>query len=424
MVINVLFFLPILLFSLLLSFFNPLAQNLNALFIIWTLGWVGYLGFGYRVLWKKRPCCWKHLLLMALLCRLVLALGTTPSLSTDIYRYIWEGRVIAAGLNPYSMPPNHPSLKHLQLDQDKNINFPDIPAIYPPVSLFFFAGLSQISTHPLFYKIAINLIDMALCILLVFFLRQKQLPPERVFIYALHPLVLLEIGHSGHGDPLGILFLFLSLFLLYQSKPFLWSLVLSIYSKFIAVVAIPLLKPKQIPHALLLLILCGIFFYSPFRGPLADRTEAIQTYSQYWKFNDSIFSIVLFVCKNPLVARWMVGLAFISIWIGTTWHVHRRKDYANILNPLFILIQAWICLSPTVHPWYLLWILPFCTFFNRPHWILLSYLIIFSYWALTTIDSNTQTWMEAKWPRMVEYIPFYLVWFWNWRKGYRLANSC
>ena len=37
-----------------------------------------------------------------------------PYLSSDIYRYVWDGRVTAAGINPYQYIPNDPHLAALR----------------------------------------------------------------------------------------------------------------------------------------------------------------------------------------------------------------------------------------------------------------------------------------------------------------------
>ena len=83
----------------------------------------------------------------AALLRLAL-LTQTPYLSSDIYRYIWDGRVQAAGINPYIHLPSAPQLTALRDDKIfPNINRADYaPTIYPPVAQMFFrliAGFSD-----------------------------------------------------------------------------------------------------------------------------------------------------------------------------------------------------------------------------------------------------------------------------------------
>ena len=71
-----------------------------------------YLIAGYLIL--RRPCGSLLLILGgALIFRLTL-LPSTPTLSDDIFRYIWDGRVQLAGINPYLYAPDDPALYHLR----------------------------------------------------------------------------------------------------------------------------------------------------------------------------------------------------------------------------------------------------------------------------------------------------------------------
>ncbi len=74
------------------------------------------------------------IVLAALAARVPLTLAA-PLLSDDLYRYVWDGRVAHAGLNPFLHPPSSDALAHVR---DASvwplINHPEIPTIYPPVS--------------------------------------------------------------------------------------------------------------------------------------------------------------------------------------------------------------------------------------------------------------------------------------------------
>ena len=55
-----------------------------------------------------------------------------PALSDDINRYLWEGRMVLSGINPYAHAPSDPALAALRDARWELINNPDIPAAYPP----------------------------------------------------------------------------------------------------------------------------------------------------------------------------------------------------------------------------------------------------------------------------------------------------
>jgi hypothetical protein len=130
-----------------------------------------------------------------------------PLLSTDAYRYVWDGRVQAAGVNPYRYLPAAPELEGLR-DEGvgagavyPNINRADTaPTIYPPFAQAIFAGVAW--TWPSLWGVkaamlAFDLLAVGAALLL---LRTARLPPERVLIYAWNPLVLWEFAGGAHID--------------------------------------------------------------------------------------------------------------------------------------------------------------------------------------------------------------------------------
>ena len=64
---------------------------------------------------------------------------TSYTTSDDVHRYLWEGKVIANGFNPYTASPNDSSLAHLRDENYEKVTFKHIPAIYPPLSQAVFA---------------------------------------------------------------------------------------------------------------------------------------------------------------------------------------------------------------------------------------------------------------------------------------------
>ena len=103
----------------------------------------------------------------AILFRLTL-LSATPGLSDDIYRYIWDGRVQLAGINPYQHAPDSPALATLRdAVYYPAINHKQIRTIYPPVAQLFFAAVCLIDTNPVVMKIFLVLCEVAMLFLLL-----------------------------------------------------------------------------------------------------------------------------------------------------------------------------------------------------------------------------------------------------------------
>ncbi|MGE5268962.1 MAG: glycosyltransferase 87 family protein [Thiohalocapsa sp.] len=125
-----------------------------------------------------------------------------PFLSTDIYRYVWDGRVIAAGINPYRYIPTDPHLASLR---DAAI-FPNINrstyarTIYSPLAEVIFYGVTRVSERLVAMKAAMTAFDLAAMALLLAALMASRQPPARIVVYAWHPLPLWEFAGSGHID--------------------------------------------------------------------------------------------------------------------------------------------------------------------------------------------------------------------------------
>jgi alpha-1,6-mannosyltransferase len=137
---------------------------------------------------------------LAIATRVPVALAP-PYLSSDLYRYIWDGRVQAAGFNPYRYEPADTQLEALR---DQNI-YPRIastyaPTIYPPAAEAIFLVVTRISESATVMKAAMVIFDVITFALLVRLLAIERLPTSRVLVYAWHPLPIWEFAGSGHID--------------------------------------------------------------------------------------------------------------------------------------------------------------------------------------------------------------------------------
>jgi alpha-1,6-mannosyltransferase len=153
------------------------------------------------------------ILAVALLLR-ALALAAPVFLSNDIYRYIWDGRVAAHGINPYRYIPDDPHLAALR----DAVVFPGINratyahTIYPPAAQMLFLAATRFDDSVLAMKSALVAAEAVGIAALLFVLRrQAGAPPERIIIYAWHPLPVWEIAGSGHVDAAVVAFVALAL---------------------------------------------------------------------------------------------------------------------------------------------------------------------------------------------------------------------
>jgi hypothetical protein len=130
-----------------------------------------------------------------------------PPVSTDLYRYAWDARVLDSGTNPYRYPTTDPALADLWDEQIwARINLPTWGTPYPPgAEASFYAarkvfGAGARATTMLFF-----VAEAGVLALLLFVLVRTGRPPERLLLYAWHPLAVSEVAANGHLDALAAL---------------------------------------------------------------------------------------------------------------------------------------------------------------------------------------------------------------------------
>lgn len=137
-----------------------------------------------------------------------------PYLSADVYRYVWDGRVQTAGINPYRYRPKDEELNLLRDDaiypkisrEDRKWITP-----YPPVAQAIFFGIYNIRPRVSAIKIAMSLLDIVAVLAIMLVLARSNINPAHAIIFAWHPLIIFEAAHSGHIDSAFIAFLALAL---------------------------------------------------------------------------------------------------------------------------------------------------------------------------------------------------------------------
>lgn len=174
---------------------------------------------------KKIPGGLGIVLLVGVLAR-VLTFMPPPLLSTDIYRYVWDGRVQRAGINPYRFLPIDPALAPLRDAGGgaqaiyPNINRADTaPTIYPPAAQLVFAAAAWAWPGLWGVKAALLAFDAMAAGAALWLLRQARLPATRLLIYAWNPLVIWEFAGGGHIDAAATGFVAVALVLSVRRHP-------------------------------------------------------------------------------------------------------------------------------------------------------------------------------------------------------------
>lgn len=203
------------------------AQDLDAgwrgLLFVAALGAAGvaYLAAVRRVVLAPPPCgALAPVLGIAVALRLIV-LPAPPFLSGDLYRYLWDGRVQQAGIDPYRYVPADPALAALRDGAVyPRINRRDYaPTIYPPTAQLIFRAVAAAGATPLAMKAATVLLEALAVGCLLGLLALARLPAARVLIYAWNPLAVWSFAGSGHIDAAAIGLLAPALLLAVRRRP-------------------------------------------------------------------------------------------------------------------------------------------------------------------------------------------------------------
>jgi len=331
-------------------------------------------------------------------------LFSEPSLSDDIYRYLWDGRLLIEGINPYSYVPGSSEIINLRDAQYEFINHKDIGTPYGPLTILIFALSQYIMNSVYFMKIPFILFDCLSIVLIVRILTLSGISKSNVIVYAWNPLVLIEVSGSGHNDSLGIFMLLIAIYGIQQRQRWnsLIGFTLALLSKYFALLFLPaILKsmPKKDWIFIPVILLAG---FLPFAEHLESHVLNILKVGSAWQFNDSLFSLLLFVTNSVPVAKTVVFVSMVLL-AALVW----RSQWPPVKSAM-IMIGGALMLTTTVQQWYLLWIVPFLCFSLNRAWILLTGLVMLSYHVFIRYDADG-VWSENLWIKLAIYVPFYFL---------------
>ena len=126
------------------------------------------------------------------------------------------------------------------------------------------------------------------------------------------------------------------------------------------------------------------------------------TYSEHWWFMKGPFAVLEAVTGDPARARVAAAVLVISI-VG--WTAAARYD---LERTLLWALGAGMILTPTLHPWYVLWMLPMAALRTSRPWILLSGLAFIGYFGLGSFQ-NTGEWIQPGFARAALWMPFLIL---------------
>ena len=368
----------------------------------------------------------------AILFRLVL-LPTRPALSDDMFRYVWDGRVQAAGLSPYRYAPDAQELIDLRNETPtvwRSINRPKVVTVYPPGAEMAYASIWRVvGSSVTGFKIAFVIAELIGALLLMKLLRVFNQPIERVLIYLWSPLLIYEVAHAGHVDAL-MLPLLIGAFWARATKRSSWLGMLlgaATLIKLFPILLLPALLPLPLrPWSItkLRLALIALIGFAGISG-VAYLIYAVQGASplgflpQYFteNFNMGLAHGLVQLSKSlglpqSTLANLVTfgGLAILSIGF-----VLRPAISAKDALMRCVWIIGWFTLTTqNLFAWYLLWLLPLIALFVQPGkflglkfsamsaWLIFTGLVGLSYLFFVQ-------WKPYPWVQTLEFVPLYLM---------------
>ena len=426
----------------------------NLLLNIVPFEWVFFAAFGlyalasWQVLQEPRPATRRSIVLIfafAILFRAILVFSQ-PSLSDDMYRYVWDGRVQAQGINPYLYPPDAPQVAALRDNAIwPRIDWKPYPTIYPAGAELIFAAAWRIwpeNVH--WFQVIMAAADLLAGLLLLFLLRALKRSPLAVLIYLWNPLIIFEVAHSAHVDAL-ILPLLVAAWLSRlggsdshpQSRPALTGALLGLAAsiKLFPALLLPVLwqcKDRPGPNnpgrpgctawamPLAFLAVFGLT-YLPYLSIGTAVLGFLPVYfHQAFNFLTSvpIYILVFQAGGQPeLVINALILVVLLSIYLAFLFHP--APDGETAVRRCLWPMGAYILLTINLYPWYLLWLVPLLAVFlsaRRPEtrtelawrllttswtgWWLLCGLIALAY---TFYIQNLPDWVAI----LAQFIPLY-----------------
>jgi alpha-1,6-mannosyltransferase len=315
----------------------------------------------------------------AIVLRVVL-LVTEPLLSTDIYRYVWDGKVQAAGINPYRYVPADEALAFLRDEAVyPNINRPDYAhTIYPPVAQMFFFLATRLGENVTAMKLALLACEAVTVAAIGLLLLRLGRPLTRLVAYLWHPLPLWQIANSGHVDALMVALMMLGLWLALSDRPLRGAaaVTLGALAKPFALLALPATWRPWDWKAPLVVMATAALCYVPYLSAQWGVFGYLATGylgEEHYVSGDNVWPLALW---RLVVGAWR-GDVFVYFVLAalllTVMGLHAtretpRNPSGTLISVHHIILTFLFVLSPN-YPWYFLMATPFVALLGgAPAW--------------------------------------------------------
>lgn len=326
--------------------------------------------------WRARASRTTLLLVIifAALFRLAI-LFDAPRLSDDIYRYVWDGRVQAAGINPYRYVPAEEPLKSLRdASVYEHINRRDYaPTIYPPAAQMIFFAATRAGESVVWMKCVMVVFEACALWAIASLLASFKLPRQRIVLAAWHPLMVWEIAGSGHLDAIMICFVALALLARRRGRDTLTGFLLACaaLTKLYPVMLAPALYRRwnwKMPVAFAATVIAS---YLPYLSvglrraagflPGYAEEEGLQNGARFYLLALARKATTLEIPNAAFAVFALLLLAALAHWSLRRARRDSDRDSSDrdFITRAFVIAVAFTVLLSPRYSWYFVWLVPF-----------------------------------------------------------------
>ncbi|MBK8955983.1 MAG: hypothetical protein IPM34_10560 [Saprospiraceae bacterium] len=350
-------------------------NNFTGLIVPWIITCICFIILQSRIqehfslpLWWVVPLSLKFILIFIV-----------PELSNDYYRFWWDGYLTTHGINPYQFTPEdvlqnvHPPVITGHLSNNIGLlNSPEYFTVYPvfmqgifSLSAFFSGSDTYLFSVILkFLYLTGDLITLYFCMQILHICKK---PASWSFLYFGNPLCMIELQGNLHTEQFMILFLAAAIYFYLRSSHihFSWTLSFAILSKINALLFIPMFSSgKSFLRstgllAIVIFLSLALLFY-PISGHADGFVESLSLYFKEFEFNSLIYAFVrdLLYANKMYELQAQLGFGLLALFILVSLiimykHYKSGGEISKRFQTSWWILFAYLCLSSTVHPWYL-----------------------------------------------------------------------
>lgn len=361
------------------------------------------------------------------------AIGMQPS--DDLNRYVVEGRQLAYGLNPYTVAPADPATETaLRGVLDGRIldavNHPGWTAIYPPTSLVTHMVVTHIDSRLEAMALFYGAVEVATMLLLLALLLRLGAPAALWLLAWWNPIGPLWFAGEGHNDALMAFWIVAGLWLLaggHQRGSLLALSVAALAKPFAVVAMLPQLLRSPWTRWLLPPAVAALA-YLPFAGAGSGLFHSLGRFGGELHFHGALEPLVRMAyapfVSNELLRPLTVATLVALLVTGCALICWRQRDERDVHTTTGRLLALLLLCLPTLHPWYLMLLVPLLPLLRRPTGALVWCAMAPVYW-LHGIEMQARggVWAESQVVTLVAHLPAVLLLAWDARPQRLLPQS-